>query len=236
MHTTMRLVLLSSLTLLSGCGGDQQGTAATPTPVQPVSVDNPEKPQPVNLIVKPEPEDPDPLIPVKPEPVIPEPIKPEPIDPVPVLIAWTISASLRDGGTVTGTVSYEPTTPVQATNVRGLHPNITYILTAWDIVVTTSFEEPVHFANLKPIPDKYELCVGSCIFAASQGSERLWLSDNGLHELQMVFQRPPLPSLALPVTASEWGPVDVQASWSKNTQRYTILLAGASIQLKEELP
>jgi hypothetical protein len=224
MHTKGHLLLLGLL--LTGCGASegQQGTLNNSPPVQPVQTDT----QPVNLIVKPEPIKVDPVDPGK--PIDSEPVKPIDVIPIqpppPPVRTWTINASLRDGGSVAGTLTYEIDEAIQFTNVRSLQPNVTYVLKEYDLTVTTSFEDPIRFTNTLPI--KYEFCLGSCIFAASQGSERLWWSDD-VHQLQLVFQRPPLPALTLPDTVADWGPIDVQASWARSP-RYTILLASGSIQ------
>ncbi len=123
-----------------------------------------------------------------------------------------------NGGTVTGTFTYESTESASAINAHHLAGNMVYALQSWDFTVRPNFSgipelanfpASVEFSNLLP-QNTEQFCIGHCIFS-SMLYDQLFFS-NGFQSLQLLFNSPS--PFALPLTAQDWGPF---AAWSPST-------------------
>ena len=95
-------------------------------------------------------------------------------------LSLTIDGTLATGGSFTGSLSYDPSTPL-ATNVRGLIGNTTYQVSDWSVTVTPLFASLPQTVTMNTI----ELCQGNCIFNAPNLAS-VTMSD-GLHTLRLAF-------------------------------------------------
>ncbi len=117
------------------------------------------------------------------------------------MLVWAVSGTLATG-TLSGTFSYDRTTPAFATDAHGLAPNALYHLTAWDLTITLTDlnAAPIHFVNDgSTVLD--ELCLGECIFDPRLLIRLLLKTEQ--QSLQLVFE-PPV-AMQIPTTVVEWG-------------------------------
>jgi hypothetical protein len=135
-----------------------------------------------------------------PDPIVPVQSPPEPPAPSSVLV-WAVTGTLATG-TLSGTFSYDRTTPAYATDAHGLAPNALYHLTAWDLTIspTELNAAPIHFVNDgSTVLD--ELCLGECILDPRLLIRLLLKTEQ--QSLQLVFE-PPV-AMQIPTTVVEWG-------------------------------
>lgn len=199
-----RLIVVISLVLV-GCSGGTDPQTQTLNAVPAPSVDTP---QPIT----PPPQPP----PTQPPPTDPPPSPPPPPPPPQTqLLQWRFTGQFFDGGTLTGWIRYDALQPARAGNVRGMVPNASYELIDYEFTVTTTFGA---FTFRPVIGSQYELCVGACLFAASQGSIRLWFQEGG-KQLQLIFPlAPSMTTLRYPLTVADWGQMDSTASWTRSNK------------------
>ena len=142
-----------------------------------------------------------------PDPIVPVQSPPEPPAPSSVRV-WAITGTLATG-TLSGTFSYDLTTPAYATDAHGLVPNVLYHLTAWDLTITPTDLNAalIHFvSDGSTVLD--ELCLGECIFDPRLLIRLLLKTEQ--QSLQLVFE-PPV-AMQIPTTVVEWGLFDSRAS------------------------
>jgi hypothetical protein len=115
--------------------------------------------------------------------------------------------ALRTDVVINGTFSYETTIGPNATNVRGLSPNVLYHLTAWDFVVESALVGVLPSTTYRSgeTGNTAEFCEGVCIFSSNSLLE-LRFANTGITELSLLFEvRDPTPFINPPSSLSEWG-------------------------------
>ncbi|HEV8328463.1 MAG TPA: PEP-CTERM sorting domain-containing protein [Nitrospiraceae bacterium] len=133
-----------------------------------------------------------------------------PASAVPLTFDFT-GAQGSNGGTVTGTFTYESTEGPSGYDVHNLHSNVTYALQSWAFTLTpepylrslvTGNPDSMTWSNLLA-NNTSEFCLGKCIFSSTLYDRLLF--SNGPQTLQLVFQSPN--PFALPTTVEDWGPL-----------------------------
>jgi hypothetical protein len=104
-------------------------------------------------------------------------------------LSYQFSGVLGDGGSISGAMSYDPSAPPLATDVRGLLGNTVYAPTAWNFTIHSPYLGSTFTGN------SIEFCTGKCIFGTLEATTIRVGTGGGVY--QMGFNDLGLTSLRL---------------------------------------
>jgi hypothetical protein len=113
-----------------------------------------------------------------------------PVQALAIPLSYNFSGTLGGGGSISGSMSYDPSAPPIATDVRGLLGNQVYGTLSWDFTIHSTYLG----ATFKG--DTLEFCTGKCIFGTlesttirvgtSGGVFQMGFNDLGLTSLRLT--------------------------------------------------
>jgi hypothetical protein len=112
-----------------------------------------------------------------------------PVQALAIPLSYDFSGTLGDGGSISGSLSYDSSATPVALNVRGLQPNQVYAPTSWNFTIHSPYLGQTFTGT------SLEFCTGKCIFGTLESTTLRVETSGGV--FQMGFDDLAMTSLRL---------------------------------------